>query len=332
MTALPLRSRLRALFAFAAAVVAAPLLVPAPAEAQQPLKAAIVLPGPISDNDFNAGGYNGLKAAGEALGVEIAYSERTPPADAERVMRDYASRGYGLIFAHSFSYGDAALAVAEDFPDVKFMIAIGQTVKDNVGAYFNPDYQGAYLTGMLAAGASKTGAIGWVGGNPAPNMNANFNAWKAGAQEVNPDIKVMQSWLGVWFDPPKAKEAAIAQVEQGADVLSAQSVGVIDAAVEKKVLVFGAVSDQNHMGPQSVLTSILWNLAPVFTAATKTVVDGKWEAKNWIYGIKEGSITLADYHGLDVNVRPEVLQAVQTKFDDIKNGRFEVPLNTTLVK
>lgn len=325
-----MRARVKAVLLLAATAMTAPLLTISAAQAQEKLKAAIVLPGPISDNDFNAGGYNGLMAAGEALGIEVAYSERTPPADAERVMRDYASRGYGLIFAHSFSYGDAALSVAEDFPDVKFMIAIGQTVQDNVGAYFNPDYQGAYLTGMLSAGASKTGKIGWVGGNPAPNMNANFNAWKAGAQEVNPDIQVMQSWLGVWFDPPKAKEAAMAQVEQGADVLSAQSVGVIDAAVEKKVLVIGAVSDQNHMGPESVLTSILWNLGPVFTASAKTVVDGEWEARNWIYGIKEGSITLADFHGLDVNVRPEVLEAVEKKFEDIKGGSFEVPLDTAL--
>lgn len=303
-----------------------------PALAQAPLKAAIIMPGPISDNDFNAGGYNGIQAVGRELGIEVAYSEQVSPADAERVMRDYASRGFGLIYAHSFSYGDATLAVAEDFPDVKFMTAVGQNLTENVGAYFNPDYQGAYLTGMLSAGASKSGVIGWVGGNPAPNMLANFHAWKAGAEEVNPEIKVMISWLGAWFDPPKAKEAAIAQVEQGADVLSAQSVGVIDAAVEKNVLVIGAVSDQNHMGPNSVLTSVLWNLAPVFVASAKTVVDGTWESKNWIYGIAEDSISLADFHGLDVNVRPEVLAAVEQKFEDIKSGAFEVPLNTAMVQ
>lgn len=325
------RMRLKLLAALALGVATAPL-VAGSALAADDLKVAMILPGPISDNDWNAGGYAGLRAAAENLGIEVAYSENVADADAERVMRDYASRGYGLIFAHSFSYGDATLAVAEDFPDVNFMAGTAQNLADNVGTYDNPDYQGAYLTGMLSAGASKSGVIGWVGGNPAPNMLANYHAWEAGAKEVNPDVTVMISWLGSWFDPPKAKEAAIAQVEQGADVLSAQSVGVIDAAIEKKVLVIGAVSDQNHLGPDAVLTSVLWDLGPLVTDAAKSVIDGNWESKAWSYGVKEGSIRLADFHGLDSNVDPEVLKATEAKFEAIKSGEFVVPHDTSMVE
>lgn len=324
------RGRLRLLAVLALGVAMAPLMSGLTMAAE--LKVAMILPGPISDNDWNAGGYAGLQAAAENLDIEVAYSENIADADAERVMRDYASRGYGLIFAHSFSYGDATLAVAEDFPDVRFMAGTAQNLADNVGTYDNPDYQGAYLTGMLSAGASKTGVIGWVGGNPAPNMLANYHAWEAGAREVNPEVKVLISWLGSWFDPPKAKEAAIAQVEQGADVLSAQSVGVIDAAVEKNVLVIGAVSDQNHLGPEAVLTSVLWDLGPLVTDAAKSVIDDTWESKAWSYGIKEGSIRLADFHGLDSNVNPEVLTATQARFEAIKAGEFVVPHDTTMVE
>jgi basic membrane protein A and related proteins len=316
---------------FMLAPVAGPVFNPA-VQAQEPLKIAMILPGPISDNDWNAGGYNGLQAAAGNLGVEVAYSENVTDADAERVMRDYASRGYGLIFAHSFSYGDATLAVAGDFPETMFMAGTAQNLAPNVGTYDNPDYQGAYLTGMLSAGASKSGTIGWVGGNPAPNMLANYHAWELGAKEVNPEVKVLISWLGSWFDPPKAKEASIAQVEQGADVLSAQSVGVIDAAVEKQVLAIGAVSDQNHLGPNAVLTSVLWDLGPLVTDAAKSVMAGEWESKAWSYGVKEGSIKLADFHGLDTNVRPEVLAAVTAKFEAIKSGAFEVPHDTSMVQ
>ena len=331
MLALRMRFRLAALLLLIASTFA-PFLIAGIAAGQTPLKVAMILPGPISDNDWNAGGYNGLQAAAKNLGIEVAYSENVSDADAERVMRDYASRGYGLIFAHSFSYGDATLAVAADFPEVKFMAGTAQNLAPNVGTYDNPDYQGAYLTGMLSAGASKSGMIGWVGGNPAPNMLANYHAWRLGAQEVNPDVKVLISWLGTWFDPPKAKEAAIAQVEQGVDVLSAQSVGVIDAAVEKKVLVIGAVSDQNHLGPEAVLTSVLWDLGPLVTDVAKMVMEGKWESKAWSYGIKEGSIKLADFHGLDNNVPPEVLAAVEKKFEDIRSGAFEVPHDTSMVE
>jgi basic membrane protein A and related proteins len=307
-------------------------LMPVPARAQDALKVAMILPGPISDNDWNAGGYNGLQAAAANLGIEVAHSENVTDADAERVLRDYASRGYGLIFAHSFSYGDAVLAVAADFPDTIFMAGTAQNLAPNVGTYDNPDYQGAYLTGMLAAGASKSGVIGWVGGNPAPNMLANFHAWEAGAKEVNPDVKVLITFIGSWFDPPKAKEAAMAQVEQGADVLSAQGVGVIDAAVEKQVLVIGALSDQNHLGPDAVLTSVLWDLGPLVTDVAKAVMDGTWESKGWSYGITQGSIKLADFHGLDGNVRPEVKAQVDDKFEAIKSGAFEVPHDTTMVQ
>jgi basic membrane protein A and related proteins len=296
------------------------------------LKVAMVLPGPISDNDWNSVGYNGLEAAAKALGIEVAYSENVSDADAERILRDYASRGYGLIFAHSFSFGDAALNVAGDFPKTIFMAGTAKELAPNLGTYSNPDYQGAYLAGMLGAGASKSKTIGWVGGMPAPNMLANPHAYEAGAKAMTPSAKVLHTFIGSWFDPPKAKEAAIAQVEQGADVLSAQGVGVIDAAISKNVYAIGAMTDQNHLGPKAVLTSVTWDLGPLVTAVAKAVKDGTWKSQNWSFGIPEGSVKLANFHGLDAGVPPDVMKAVQAKFDAIKSGQFQVPLDMSNVQ
>ena len=295
------------------------------------LKIAMVLPGPITDNDWNSVGYNGLEAAAKALGVEVAYTENVTDADAERVIRDYAQRGYGLVFAHSFSFGDAALNAAEAFPNTIFMAGTANSLAANLGTYSNPDYQGAYLAGMLAAGTSKTKAVGWVGGMPAPNMLANLHAYEAGAKEITPDIKVMHTFIGSWFDPPKAKEAAIAQVEQGADVLSAQGVGVIDAANDKKVFALGAMTDQNHLGPQSVITSVTWDLGPLIIDVAKAVEAKTWKSENWSYGVAKGSVQLADFHGLDKNIDPAVLKKVTDKISAIKSGSFEVPLDTSNV-
>lgn len=297
-----------------------------------PLKVAMVLPGPISDNDWNAVGHAGLMAAAEELGVEVAFSENVSDADAERVMRDYASRGYGLIFAHSFSFGDAALAVAEDFPDTIFMAGTAQSLAPNLGTYSNPDYQGAYLAGMLAAGVSESGVLGWVGGMPAPNMLANLHAFEAGATEMDPDTQVLHTFIGSWFDPPKAKEAALAQVEQGADVLSAQGVGVIDAAVEADVWVLGAMTDQNAAGPENVLTSVTWNLAPLVTSVAQSVMDGTWTSENISLGVAEGAVQFADFHGLDAEVPAEVTEAVEAKRQAIIAGEFVVPEDTTPVE
>jgi basic membrane lipoprotein Med (substrate-binding protein (PBP1-ABC) superfamily) len=294
-----------------------------------PLKIAMIMPGPITDNDWNSVGYNGLEAAAKALGVEVTYAENVTDADAERVLRDFAQRGYGLIFAHSFSFGDAALNAAEDFPNTIFMAGTASKLMPNLGTYSNPDYQGAYLAGMLAAGTSKSGAVGWVGGMPAPNMLANLHAYEAGARDINPTVKVMHTFIGSWYDPPKSKEAAIAQVEQGADVLSAQGVGVIDAAISKKVFALGAMTDQNHLGPEVVLTSVTWDLGPLVTDVAKAVLDGTWKSENWSYGISKGSVRLADFHGLDKNVNPAAMKKVLDKVAAIKSGDFVVPLDTT---
>jgi len=314
-----------------AVTAAATMLLSAPAFAAG-LKIAMILPGPITDNDWNSVGYNGLEEAGKALGAEVAYVENVADADAERLLRDFADRGFNLIFAHSFSFGDAALNAAEDYPKVIFMAGTAASLAPNLGTYSNPDYQGAYLAGMLAAGASKSGTVGWVGGMPAPNMLANLHAYEAGAKEVKADAKVLHTFIGSWFDPPKAKEAAIAQVEQGADVLSAQGVGVIDAAVSKNVLALGAMTDQNFLGPKAVLTSVTWDLAPLITAVGKAVEDGTWKSENWSLGVAAGSINLADFHGLDSNVDPAVLKAVEDKIAAIKAGNFEVPLDTSEVE
>jgi basic membrane protein A len=302
------------------------------APAAETFKVAMVLPGPINDNDWNSVGFNGLKTASESMNLEYAYSENVSDADAERVLRDYATRGYKLIFAHSFSYGDAALKVAADFPDTYFMAGTAQKLAPNLGTYSNPDYQGAYLAGMLAASISKTGIIGWVSAFPIPNLLANLHSYEAGAMEVNPEIKVLHTFIGSFYDPPKAKEAALAQVEQGADVLSAQGVGVIDAAAEANVYALGAMTDQNFLGPQTVVTSVTWDLAPLVQGVVEAIMGGKWESKNWSYGIPEGSIKLAPYHDLEGEIPQEVKDRIQAKFEDIRSGKFVVKEDTTPVE
>ncbi len=302
------------------------------ATAEPLLRVAMILPGPINDNDWNTVGYSGLMDAAEALNIEVAYVENVTDADAERVLRDFASRGYQLIFAHSFSFGDAALSVAEDFPDTYFMAGTARELAPNLSTYSNPDYQGAYLAGMLAAGISESGVVGWVGGMPAPNMLANLHAYEAGAAEVNPDAQVLFTFIGSWFDPPKAKEAALAQVEQGADVLSAQGVGVIDAANEAGVYALGAMTDQNFLGEESVVTSVTWDLGPLVTAVAQEVIDGNWESKNWSFGLIEGSIKLAPYHDLADAVSDDLQALIDAKIEAILAGEFVVEEDTTPVE
>ncbi|PRY68818.1 nucleoside-binding protein [Glaciihabitans tibetensis] len=295
------------------------------------LSIAIVLSGPITDNDFNQVGYEAAEAAGEEVGAEVAYAENVSDANAERTLRNFASDGYDLIIAHSFSFGDATLRVAAEFPDAVFMAGTATSNAENVGTYDNPDYQGAYLAGMLAAGVASEGTVGWVSAIQTPNLLANLHAYEAGAEDINPEITVLHSFIGSFYDPPRAREAALAQIQSGAQVLSAQTVGTIDGAIDGGALAIGALTDQNFLGPDNVLTSVLWDLAPVFTDVATAVQDGSWTNENYSYGVAEGSITLADFHGLDSRVPADVMATVLEREAEIASGEFEVPYDVTTV-
>jgi basic membrane lipoprotein Med (substrate-binding protein (PBP1-ABC) superfamily) len=295
------------------------------------LKIAIVLPGPITDHDFNEVGYEAVEAVGQDLNVKVAYAENVSDANAQRTIRNFAQQGYNLIFAHSFSFGDATLAVAKDFPKTVFMAGTAVQNAPNVGTYDNPDYQGAYLAGMLAAGTSTSGTIGWVSAMQVPNLLANLHAYEAGAKEINPNTKVLHSFIGSFYDPPKAKEAALAQIQSGAQVLSAQTVGTIDGAIAGNALAIGALTDQNFLGPKNVLTSITWDLKPLVGDIAKSVKAGTWTNKAYSYGIAQGSIGLASSHGLESRVPGDVQSKVNQKLADIKSGAFTVPHDTTTV-
>jgi basic membrane lipoprotein Med (substrate-binding protein (PBP1-ABC) superfamily) len=300
------------------------------ADAKEPVKIAMILPGPINDHEFNTVGYSALQRTGKALGVKTAYAESVSSANAARLLRNFASKGYNPIIAHSFGFGPQTVKVAKSFPDTTFM-DLSPPMTKNVGNYDNPDYQGAYLAGMLAAGTTKTRTIGWVSTLPIPSLNANFHAFEAGAKSVKPDIKVLHSFIGTFFDPPKGKEAALAQIQRGADVVSAQTAGVIDACVASNKFAIGAITDQNRLGPKNVLTSITWNLTPIITQVAREVANGTWKSRLIRPGIAGGEIGVAPFHGLQKNVDPTVFKQFQAKYAAMKAGKFKVPENTSKI-
>jgi basic membrane protein A len=292
------------------------------------LKVGLVLTGAINDKSFNQVAYEGLQEAIKAVGGTMDYSENVSDTDASQVLTDYASRGYDVVIAHSFSYQEPTADVAANFPKVTFMVATGTNLADNIGTYQNPDYQGAYLAGILAAGASKSGVLGWVGTLPSPNLLANYHAFEAGAQRITPSIKVLHAMVGSYYDPAKTKEATLAQIQQGADVIEEQSTGVLDAAKAQNVLAIGALVDENALAPQTVLTSVTWVLGPVYTVILKSVQDSSWTSKDWSYGVAQGSVGLADFHGLESKVSAAALAEQKKVLADIKSGSFEVPRKT----
>ena len=192
--------------------------------------------------------------------IDYVYSEKVANTDYIRVLREYADSGVNLIVGEAFGISREARKVAKDYPDVAFLMgdSFGPD-GSNFAVFDNYIHEPCYLMGMIAGAMTKTNKIGMVGGYPIGEVNRLFNAFMDGARAVNPETEFKVSFIGSWYDPPKAKEFAFAQVEAGVDVLYAERAGVVDAAREKGIIAFGNVNDMNNEenGKDVVVTSTL---------------------------------------------------------------------------
>jgi len=317
----------RGQFIALAAVIAGSL--PGLAIAQNKTKVAAVYTVPF-EQQWVSRIHKALKAA-EARGeIEYKASENVSNADYERVMREYATGGSNLIVGEAFAVEAAARKVAKDFPKVSFLLgSSGKPQPPNFSVFDNYIQEPAYLSGMVAGGVTKTNKIGMVGGFPIPEVNRLMNAFMAGATEVNPKVEFTVSFINSWFDPPKAKEAAFAMIDKGADVLYAERFGVSDAAKEKGKLAIGNVINTQDKYPDTVVSSALWNMEPTIDRALKLVKDGKFTAED--YGpysmMKHKGSELAALGTFEKKVPAEIVTKVKAKEKDILDGKYTVKVD-----
>lgn len=184
--------------------------------------------------------------------------------DMERILREVAEKNApAIIFGDAFGNEEAVRRVAADYPAIAFVFGSGGgPAEPNFSVFDNWIHEPAYLSGMLAGGLTKSNIIGVVGGLPVPEVNRIVNAFIAGAESVNPEVTVKTSFINSWFDPAAAKEAALAQIDGGADVLFAERFGVIEAAAENGLFAFGNMSDQKELAPEFVVSGPVWHMQP----------------------------------------------------------------------
>jgi basic membrane protein A len=252
--------------------------------------------------------------------------------DMERVLTEIAERDKpAIIFGDAFGNEEAVRRVAAKYPDIAFVFGSGGGPADpNLSVFDNWIHEPAYLAGMLAGGLTKTDTIGVVGGYPVPEVNRITNAFIAGAQAQNRDVEVKVTFINSWFDPAAAKEAALAQIDAGADVLYAERAGVIEAAAENSLLAIGNMSDQKEQAPENVVTSVTWNMGPTVKYVIDQVMAGSYTAQDLkdFSMVAKGGADLADINA-DVagGVPKELVEAVQAKEQEIKSGAFRVDIN-----
>jgi len=235
-----------------------------------------------------------------------------------------------LIMGDAFGNEEAVRRVAADYPKIAFAFGSGFGPSEpNVAVFDNWIHEPAYLLGMLAGGLTKSGTIGVVGGYPVPEVNRIVNAFVKGAKETNPNAKVLVTFINSWFDPAMAKEAALAQIDGGADVLFAERFGVIEAAKEKGLWAFGNMSDQNELAPDLVVSSAVWNMEPTVDYLIKTVEAGTFTAQDLkdFSMIGKGGASLAGYHGTEGKLPADLVAKVAARMDEIKKGSFRVDID-----
>lgn len=305
-----------------------------PALAQTKIKVAAIYTVPF-EQQWVSRIHKALKAA-EARGeIEYKASENVANADYERVMREYIAGGNQLIVGEVFGVEAAARKVAKDSPKTSFLLgSSGKPQAPNFSVFDNYIQEPAFLSGMVAGGMTKTNKIGMVGGFPIPEVNRLMNAFMAGAKEVNPKVQFSVSFINSWFDPPKAKEATFAMIDQGADVLYAERFGVSDAAKEKGKLAIGNVINTQDKYPDTVVASALWNMEPSIDRALKLVKEGKFTAED--YGpysmMKYKGSELAPLGTFEKKVPADIVSKVKAREAEILAGKFTVKVDDSQPK
>lgn len=219
------------------------------------------------DKSFNEAAYNGAQRWAEETGGTYKDIEMQSEAQREQALRRFAEAGFSPVITAGFAFADPINNVAADYPDTKFVNIDGwlPEVPENVLLINFQEHQGSYLVGMLAAMESKSNTIGFIGGMDIPLIRHFACGYAQGAKAVNPDITVISNMTGTtpaaWNDPVKGTELAKAQIGQGADVIYAAAggtgIGVLQTAADEGIKSIGVDSNQNHMHPGSVLTSML---------------------------------------------------------------------------
>lgn len=269
--------------------------------------------------------------AKEEFGVEYEFTEKVSAADFEKVLREFAERKFDLIVGDAFLAGEEpSRRVAKDYPEISF--AFGSEfgpVPPNFSVFDNWIHEPAYLCGLIAGKLTKTNILGVVAAIPIGEVNRLVNAFKAGALSVNPKVKVKITYIGSWFDPPKAKEAALAQIEAGADLIFAERFGVFEACKEHGVLAFGNMSDQYELAPDVVITGPVWDMYPTIKYCIDMVRKKAWVAqdlKDWSM-MANGGARLAPFHAWETKLPGDVIQLVRDTESKILGGTFRVPID-----
>ena len=284
------------------------------------------------DKSFNQSAFDGAERFTKETGIKYRGFEIQNASQREQAYRRFARDGNSPVIAIGFASAEALTKVAKEFPDTKFAIIDMVVDLPNVRSIVYNEHEGSYLVGVLAAKASKTGKVGFIGGMDIPLIRKFACGYVQGVKSVNPDATVFQNMTGTtgaaWNNPVKGGELTKSQMDQGADVVYAAAgstgLGVLQAAADAGKYSIGVDSNQNYLHPGSVLTSMLKRVDVAVYNAFMDVKNDKWTTGFNVLGLKEGGVGYAvDDNNMKL-ISADMKSAVTKAEADIKSGALSV--------
>lgn len=294
--------------------------------------------GGIDDKSFNEAAYHGLMRAKEDLKIEVSQYQPSQPADRKTGLRQFASKEYDVIIGVGFIFTDEMIAMAKDFPNIKFgcvdmVDKPDAEIPPNLVALKFKEEQGSFLAGALAALVSKTKKLGFVGGMNVPLIHKFEAGYRAGAKHVVPDIQIAVNYAGetpkAFEDPETGKNRALEQYKSGVDIIFHASgktgLGVFQAAKEEKKWAIGVDADQWHEAPGTVLTSMVKGVEPAVYETIKAVKEGRFKSGKQVLGLAENGVGIVYDDNNKAMIPEDIYKKVMALREEIIAGKIEVP-------
>ncbi|WP_114393860.1 BMP family lipoprotein [Oleisolibacter albus] len=284
------------------------------------------------DKSFNEGANMGAEKFKKDTGTDFKWFEVTNEAQREQFLRRLAQRGTDVIVAVGFSMAPSVEKVAKEFPKVRFTLIDNVVDLPNVQSVVFSEQEGSYLVGMLAAMASKSGTVGFIGGMDIPLIRRFECGYEQGIKAIKADAQILVNMAGntptAWADPTRGSELAKSQFDRGADVIFAAAgqtgMGALQAAADAKKLAIGVDSNQNHLFPGTMLTSMVKRVDVAAYEAFRTAKDGTWKGGVQRLGLKDDGVAWADDSYNKSLITPEMRAKVEAAAAEIKAGTRKV--------
>ncbi|MEA5058449.1 hypothetical protein SDC9_127010 [bioreactor metagenome] len=307
-----------------------------PAATAQKMKVALVLPGKKDDVSFNQAMYRGAMEYAEkhADTVELKVVEGVyDVADIDPTLRDYAEGGYAVIIGHGYQFSEPVNTVAQEYPEVCFLLGCGVGYQANSACYDVQLEAGGYLMGVVAALATQSNKIGVIGGGEGSEITRGHEGFKAGAQSINPSIEIQEVYTGDWNDTTGAYEAAIGMYDSGVDVIwhsgDGIGLGVVQAAEEKDMYVLGNVEDQKTLAPNNVLCGLQYEwgnaLDRIFTSINDGTFIADGEKDTFMINVANGGLAMTELNDVKSWLTDEDIATIQDVYAKLGQDAIELP-------